>query len=291
MVSFLPVSPPAPAAAPVQVLFSALVDDAGLFPPEELDMASAVVRHRGDSAQDSPVLSHRFVVPAARLPELQSQLTAADRFAVSIITAAESAAVDRVTDLVAADDRLELVGVETPLSTDWVSGSAIEQALRRLPAGVPVFVEVPTGNDTERALDLLAEQRWSAKIRCGGIRPELFPTTTRLAATIGLCVAWDVPFKATAGLHHAVRYLDPATGFTHHGFLNILVAVARAVRGAGELAVIAALESVDAAALVAEAVDLDTPTAARVRALFVSYGSCSTSDPITDLTALKLIAS
>jgi hypothetical protein len=104
-------------------------------------------------------------------------------------------------------------------------------------------------------------------------------------------VAWDVPFKATAGLHHAVRYLDPVTGFTHHGFLNILVAVARAVRGAGELAVIAALESVDAAALVAEAVDLDTPTAARVRALFVSYGSCSTSDPITDLTALKLIAS
>ena len=289
MVSFLPVSQPPQAA---RALFSALVDDAGLFPPEELDMPSAVVRHRGDSAQDSPVLSHRFVVPAARLPELQSQLTAADRFAVSVITAAESTAVDRVADLVAADDRLELAGVETPLPTDWVSGSAsIEQALRRLPAGVPVFVEVPAGNDTERALDFLAEQRWSAKIRCGGIRPELFPTTARLAATISLCVAWDVPFKATAGLHHAVRYLDPATGFTHHGFLNILVAVARAVRGAGELAVIAALESVDAAALVAEAGDLDTPTAARVRALFVSYGSCSTSDPITDLTALKLIAS
>lgn len=278
-------------ARPAAALFGALVDDAGLFPPEELDMASAVARHRRDQEQASPVLSHRFVIPAGRLPDLQSWLTAADRFAVSVITAAEPTAVDLVTDLVTADDRLELAGVETLLPTDRVSGSAaIEQALRRLPAGVPIFVEVPTGNDTEQALDYLAEQSWSAKIRCGGIRPELFPTTSRLAATIGLCVAWDVSFKATAGLHHAVRYLDPATGFTHHGFLNILVAVARAVRGAGELAVIAALESVDAAALVAEVGDLDTPTAARVRALFVSYGSCSTSDPITDLSALHLLS-
>ena len=38
-----------------------------------------------------------------------------------------------------------------------------------------------------------------------------------------------VPFKCTAGLHHAVRYTDPTTGFRHHGVLNILVATARAV--------------------------------------------------------------
>ena len=48
-------------AEPLKVLTSALVDDAGLFPPEELDMALAVARHRRDRAAGSPVLTHRFV--------------------------------------------------------------------------------------------------------------------------------------------------------------------------------------------------------------------------------------
>ena len=48
-------------AEPLTALTSALVDDAGLFPPEELDMASAIVRHRRDRAAGNPVLTHRFV--------------------------------------------------------------------------------------------------------------------------------------------------------------------------------------------------------------------------------------
>lgn len=61
-------------AEPLTALTSALVDDAGLFPPEELDMASAVARHRRDRAAGSPVLTHRFVCPVARLGELRARL-------------------------------------------------------------------------------------------------------------------------------------------------------------------------------------------------------------------------
>ena len=47
-----------------------------------------------------------------------------------------------------------------------------------------------------------------------------------------------MPFKCTAGLHHAVRHRAADTGFEHHGFLNVLLAVAAALTGedAGEVA-------------------------------------------------------
>jgi hypothetical protein len=45
-------------------ILSDRIVDAGLFPPEALDMASALARHRNDQAISNPVLSQRFVCPA-----------------------------------------------------------------------------------------------------------------------------------------------------------------------------------------------------------------------------------
>ena len=95
-----------------------------------------------------------------------------------------------------------------------------------------------------------------------------------------------MPFKATAGLHHAVRHRDEATGFVHHGFLNLLVAVSRALTGQD---VVGALQSTDGAALVAETAGLAEPAARAVRRVFASYGSCSLREPVRDLEALGML--
>ena len=42
-------------------LLAALVDDAGLFPPESLPMAEALTRHRADEAAGHLMLSGRFL--------------------------------------------------------------------------------------------------------------------------------------------------------------------------------------------------------------------------------------
>src|SRR5205085_6885486 len=64
-----------PGPRPVNLgLLAALVDDAGLFPPEQLPMAAALARHRADEAAGHPMLSHRFLCPASRLAELRAEL-------------------------------------------------------------------------------------------------------------------------------------------------------------------------------------------------------------------------
>ena len=64
----------------------------------------------------------------------------------------------------------------------------------------------------------------SRQVPTGGLAAELFPTPVELAAVICACRDRELPFKLAAGLRHALRHTDPETGFTHHGFLNVLVA-------------------------------------------------------------------
>jgi hypothetical protein len=103
------------------------------------------------------------------------------------------------------------------------------------------------------------------------------------------CVASGVAFKATAGLHHAVRNTDPKTGFEQHGFLNMLIAVDAALRGASTDEVAALLAERDAVAVVQKVTGLGERTAA-VRDAFRSFGTCSIDDPRDELTALGLLA-
>jgi hypothetical protein len=98
-----------------------------------------------------------------------------------------------------------------------------------------------------------------------------------------------VPFKATAGLHRAVRYRDERTGFTHHGFLNVLLAVAAAGDGAAVADIVRVLDQTDPNPLVSQAQSLPADAVAKVRHAFVSYGSCSTAEPVEELSKLGLI--
>jgi hypothetical protein len=85
----------------------------------------------------------------------------------------------------------------------------------------------------------------------------------------------ELPFKATAGLHHPVRSEH------EHGFLNFLTAADLAAAGADEAELRDVLAATDAAAL--------GTGSAKGRELFVSIGSCSFSEPVEDLQGLGLL--
>ena len=105
-----------------------------------------------------------------------------------------------------------------------------------------------------------------------------------------------VPFKATAGLHHPVRHLNAPSGFTMHGFLNLLCASTFAGRAdTATLRSIVADESPASFTLNQDGLawrDLrasDEEIAAARQHGFVAYGSCSFSEPVEDLTNLSML--
>ena len=264
-------------------LFTALIDDAGLFPPEELAMPDALARYRRDRATGHPVLTGRFLCPAATVPTLKANLAEGDHVRLGLIVPLSTGAVRDAVTAVGADGRLELASVE------GVPATTVADAVTALRwVTVPRYVEVPT-RAPAADLDLLAQSGVGAKVRCGGQKAELFPSAEDLAGFIVACVERGVPIKATAGLHHAVRYRDPVTGLTHHGFLNLVLAVCRAVSGGDATGVVDVLCSEDAGALAAVAAEVPANLGAEARAALVCYGSCSTSEPIEDLETLGLL--
>ncbi|GAA2490278.1 hypothetical protein GCM10010406_27970 [Streptomyces thermolineatus] len=307
---------PAAGPRPPAALLARLVDDAGIFPPEELPMAAALARHRADSAAAHPVLTHRFLCPAGRLPELSEALSGEragsqdgspgsaldgspdgrEPVLLGLITPLEpDAARAALKNLDGAGPGLRLVAAEGPLPQAADPADAARRARAALDVlergarrDLPCHVEVPLTGRWREVLPELAAAGLGAKVRCGGVRPELFPSTGSLGAFVHACAGLRLPFKATAGLHRAVRYRDGRTGFTHHGFLNLLLAVCRAVDGGSAADVAAVLESGDAAALAAEARAVPDGLARTARTLFTAYGSCSTAEPLEDLRALGL---
>ena len=99
-----------------------------------------------------------------------------------------------------------------------------------------VFCEVPLLNNDDwkqhvyhtfnkiEAFNLLNENQLGIKLRTGGIKAEMFPSTEQVAFVIALSRDQQLPIKFTAGLHHPIRMYREEVHTKTHGFLNIFLA-------------------------------------------------------------------
>ena len=182
---------------------------------------------------------------------------------------------------------LSIVAIELKTGADWKREIQAAQSLE----GVDVYVELTAAQMAEGALDAVAAAGLRLKFRTGGIHAHLFPTVPELGGAILEAVARGITFKLTAGLHRAVRYTDPATGFNHHGFLNIAAATAVARNGGTAAEVEGALAEVDADRLAGLlSVDSGGALDAAWRDSFASFGTCSVQEPAESLEELGLLA-
>jgi hypothetical protein len=237
-----------------------LIDHAALFPPASMSLPDALAEDRRARESAYAGLLNRFVVPAARLEELP-----ADHAPLSVVLGSldDIPLVADATDVEAVE--MVLPGAR-PRSADLV---AAHSALR--PLGVEAYYELVLDeswrDSIPAAIGAVAAIGGRVKLRCGGAS---IPSVEQVALVIACCREAGVPFKATAGLHHAVRHGE------EHGFLNLLAATTAPPGGLGEV-----LAEEDPAAL--EVADAD-------RTLFTSFGSCSWREPVDDLLELGLLS-
>ena len=231
-----------------------------------------------------------FLCPASRLPELITELIKAKPakpVGLSLVIDTGLGGVPKAVSIVESrSELLSLRMVEMPAPSD-VDEVWLERVSEFVPEDVVRVVEPRRGGPEwlDGVRRVIEHGSWP-KLRCGGVSKENFPSVDEVADFLSVVASGGVAFKATAGLHNAVRHTDEDTGFTHHGFLNLLVATARALAGRD---VREALASTDGTALAAEAGALSEQAAHAVRGVFASYGSCSLSEPVADLEGLGLL--
>jgi hypothetical protein len=281
-----------PPLSPLSPFFRGLFDDAALFPPGNAAMPDAVRGHAGYRQDWYAGLVARFVCPAGRVPEFEAAL--ADLYPVAGLGSPEismtvpGGPAGLATALAAAENcpGLRLGAVELPVSAAELP-LALEDLSRTARHGVDVFAEVPVAEVTTELAAALHRAGLGLKLRTGGTTATAFPAAGPLGAALEAAVAAGVRFKCTAGLHHAVAQDDPATGWSHHGFVNVLLAVHAAQTGRAAAAEL--LADRDAGALAEQARALSPAEIAAVRAQFASIGSCSILEPLTELIELKLV--
>ena len=292
----------------LRALLREIVDYAGLFPPAGLDMSEAVRRFAGHRDGEQAWMLGRFVVPAARLDEFIAA-------ASPILRAAQAshAAPWHLTALVGPDTEADVTrvlhfgdgmardgAIVDAVEVRAVSPAGVAALASVLPRGLHAYVEIPVAEDPEPLLAAVKAANLRAKIRTGGVRPELIPQPAQVARFLTGCARHDLAFKATAGLHHPLRADYPLTyepgcdSATMFGFLNVFMAAALAHEGEPEATVHAALTDGDRTAFrfsdtAAHWRDcsISTERLAHIRATFAtSFGSCSFNEPVEELAAL-----
>lgn len=227
-----------------------LIDYAGLFPPANLDLKTAIKNyaqyiHSIDSWMLGP-----FVIPITKLNEL-SQYSKLFSSGIPL----KLSVVGRKSEtnnefLVQFHEDMEQIRIYHQTFSEWSQIETIEIHLpHQVPSqellkvltlstekqGVNLFCEVSILGETNwkahliNTLDVIAQfnekknKQIGIKLRTGGIKKEMIPPLDRIAFAMAAVRDRKLPMKFTAGLHHPIRMYREEVQDKMHGFLNIFL--------------------------------------------------------------------
>jgi len=292
-------------------LLDGIIDYAGLFPPAKLDMPHAVEKYATHASSDDSWMLSRLILPVSKLDEFDVAAKAflpndleLDPWAISALTvpAGDMTFEDDIKRIETfnrhhADPDHGLAFIDV-IELKGDDARTIDNTLDLIPDELFPFFELPIAEDPRGLIATLVGCDAGAKVRTGGMSFELYPSPAHLARFIMACASTDMPFKATAGLHHPIRHFSVAVQTTEHGFLNVFTAAALAnIKRINEQEILAVLEETDPESFIFENETLawgDHVLALdeieETRSYFaISFGACSFDEPREDLRQLGLL--
>ncbi len=291
----------------IRALLAEIVDYAGLFPPSQLSMAESVSNYAAYKNSDFSWMLGRFVVPVSRLDEFVE--SAADSFSrnkevwkLSVLASEDVyETVQRIEDF---NGKFTANAIADALEIKTTNALEIENIAAHIPENLTAYFELPLDENLTDSIATLAIVKHRAKIRTGGITPEAFPPAEHITRFMRICLAANVPFKATAGLHHPLRCQKPLTyerdapTGTMHGFLNVFLAAGFIQQGLKPKLIRELLidKREDNFLFTADGVSwrqeyfISTLQLKNLRARgAISFGSCSFVEPVDDLKEIGIL--
>lgn len=267
-------------------------------------MDDAVREYARYRTSDDKDLLGRFILPASRLGEFasasQSFVARNDPWQISaIVSPGSDADIDSISEFNAEQSGVSVDAIEIPVH----SASEIEWAANHFGKSFALFLEPPLSDECDDLLSAISKSGTSAKIRTGGIVPSAIPSADAVLRFIGTCVRLGLPFKATAGLHHAIRgeyaltYEPDSPCGMMYGYLNVFLTAAFVRAGLEGARLLELLLEEDASSIsfaddgvrwrgsFANRQALDDAR----KSVAVSFGSCSFTEPVDEAKQLHLI--
>ncbi|AXJ01985.1 hypothetical protein CYPRO_2746 [Cyclonatronum proteinivorum] len=322
--------------ASLRAFSEGLIDYAGLFPPAGLDMQPAITNFLDYRAGAFQQQLGSFVIPAARLSELDAtasplaihaQQWGAVPFSVLAGGGSDTAVFHQNMDtaLKQVEGFLDVHGHNVRVSAFEIRLPDVLPDAEALPKELTQLIKTvhaQLDTDPDFFFELKRDASWPEnvgrltgalasvsgpfapaligfKLRCGGVKAEMFPSVAEVACAIHSCVHADVPLKATAGLHHPVRHFNAGVQTRMHGYFNVFGAIMLAkVHGWNPSKIEEMLADEHAAHFIFDVEGFawkhfraDLPQIRAYRAgLATSYGSCSFAEPLEDLHTLGLLS-
>ena len=309
----------------LRALMDGAIGYAGLFPPAELDLDSAIRDYAAHRSGEDRWMLDDFIVPIGRLDDLapyrEVQFRGGPPWEFIVLPRGgetASLAGSLRDDLLAIDEfhgrhdgrahvnALELrlpaaVAEDEEECARWMDLLAEATEGRKL----RIFVEPVRGDGWDSAIAHAARglarirekatgPSFGMKLRCGGVLPSAFPSLEQVAHFILQCHHRQVPFKATAGLHHPLRHRHESLGVEAHGFINVFAGALLVTTGLKEPGLLSLLDERHPEAFLWEDERLTwsgrTISTQQIRDLrkerVSTFGSCRFDEPCDDLRRL-----
>jgi hypothetical protein len=296
------------------VLLRELIDYAGLFPPASLPMTAAAANYDAYLRSEWNWILGRFIVPVSRLGEFKEAYAGSPtpldkdegrtKWRLSALlgpdAAADVARIREFNERMAGGVSSSSAVIES-VEVKITSAEEMQRLSGIIPAELATYFEIPLQMlNWAECVKAAAGCGRRAKIRMGGETADKFPAPGSVIEFMRQCAASNVPFKATAGLHHPLRsvhrltYQPESPSGMMHGLLNVFLAAAFLWAGMQAEIAVQLLEEqsaqafhfdLDGAAWRQHRLSRDEIAAARLN-FAISFGSCSFTEPIDDLRSL-----